>query len=65
VDGRDASYWAGPEVVLCARRLPHLPVLCGVPAFTTKWTTERRYVSCAGCLKEIERRLAGYLTAGR
>jgi hypothetical protein len=55
---REAGYWSGPEVVLCARRLPHLPALCKAPAFTTKFTNVRRFVSCPGCIAEIERRLA-------
>jgi hypothetical protein len=43
---------------ICARRSAPDPALCGAPGFSTLWTNQRRYVDCAGCIAEIERRLA-------
>jgi hypothetical protein len=58
ISGVDWDRMTSGEPVLCARRSPQEVGLCGPPAFTTLWTTGRRYVSCRSCLAEIDRRLA-------
>jgi len=47
-----------------ARRVWTEPALCGDPG-PSQFTRERRYVSCQGCLAEIERRLAERATVPR
>jgi len=56
--GMDSDAMVSRTPPICARRSPGEAALFGAPAFTTLFTTVRRYVDCPGCLAEIERRLA-------
>jgi hypothetical protein len=56
--GMDRDAMASRTRPICARRSAGEAALCGSPAFTTLFTTVRRYVDCSGCLAEIDRRFA-------
>lgn len=56
--GMDSEAMVSGTRPICARRSLPETALCGAPGFTTLFTNERRYVSCPGCIAEIDRRLA-------
>ena len=59
VSERDAAYWDNSTPKICAREHPNASAICGALPYSSMWTSVRRsYVTCAACLKEIERRLA-------